>query len=68
MCGLLTLDERYLKEFGESPSSIRGVIGIQGIYDLIQLSDEFPSYDEVLLLYLFSSLLHSFPNIPLRCS
>jgi len=68
MCGLLTLDERYLKEFGESPSSIRGVIGIQGIYDLIQLSDEFPSYDGVLLLYLCSSLLHSFPNVPLRCS
>jgi acetyl esterase/lipase len=45
MSGLLALDKTYLGRFGESPTkALRGCIGLQGIYDLIQLDKDFPEY------------------------
>lgn len=49
MAGLMVLDDSYLRAVGEAPSAIRGVVGLNGIYDLPALLAEYPDYASFLV-------------------
>ncbi|KAL6074608.1 Alpha/beta hydrolase [Balamuthia mandrillaris] len=54
MSGLLALDPSYLSQFGESAaSSLRGIVGASGIYDLVLLNQECPTYKELFTIFAF---------------
>eukprot|EP01087_Luapelamoeba_hula_P011302 TRINITY_DN3054_c0_g1_i1.p1 TRINITY_DN3054_c0_g1~~TRINITY_DN3054_c0_g1_i1.p1 ORF type:complete len:172 (-),score=32.62 TRINITY_DN3054_c0_g1_i1:19-534(-) len=56
MGGLLCLDPTLLAKYNETAhTALRGVIGVQGIYDLNQLSVDFPSYKAWFLDFAFGT-------------
>jgi acetyl esterase/lipase len=55
MTALLAYDAGLLAAAGEKPDSLRGFIGIEGIYDLNQLVHRFPSYRVDFLQLAFGS-------------
>ena len=51
----LAFDPAFLTAVGEKPDSVRGFIGLEGIYDLQQLAISFPSYRQDFLRAAFGS-------------
>jgi acetyl esterase/lipase len=52
---LLAFSPGYLQAVGEKPESVRGFVGIEGIYDLPALVQRFPQYREDFLAMAFGS-------------
>jgi len=56
MSSLLILDPSYLGHYSETiEDSIKGIIGIEGIYDLIQLDKDWPNYKDYFIEFAFGN-------------